>query len=35
VRILAFHVARRFPRWLRRFPGYRQQFEHAVAPHDE
>jgi cardiolipin synthase len=35
VRILAFHVARRCPRWLRRFPGYRQQFEHAVAPHDE
>ncbi len=35
VRILAFHVARRFPRWLKRFPGYRQQFDHTIAPHDE
>lgn len=27
VRILAFHVARRFPRWLRQLPGYRQEFD--------
>lgn len=26
VRVIAFHIARRFPRWLRRFPGYEQQF---------
>lgn len=27
LRILAFHVARRFPRWLKRLPGYRQEFD--------
>lgn len=27
LRIIAFHVARRFPRWLRKLPGYRQQFD--------
>lgn len=26
VRVAAFHVARRFPRWLRRYPGYHQHF---------
>ncbi len=35
VRIVAFHVARRFPRWLKRFPGYRQQFDHTISPQDE
>jgi cardiolipin synthase len=27
VRIVAFHVARHFPRWLRKLPGYRQELD--------
>ena len=27
VRIVAFHIARRFPRWLKKLPGYRQGFD--------
>ncbi len=27
VRIVAFHVARHFPRWLKKLPGYRQEFD--------
>lgn len=27
LRIIAFHIARRFPRWLKRLPGYRQEFD--------
>lgn len=34
VRIFAFHFARRFPRWLRRLPGYRQEVTEkpSIAP---
>ena len=27
LRIMAFHIARRFPHWLKRLPGYRQEFD--------
>lgn len=31
LRIVAFHFARRFPRWLRRLPGYRQEMAQRPA----